>query len=105
MLAALASSVARVRPQIAIEAPAAAQSSAVARPIPRLPPVMTTMLPSRASISGRLLLALSHVAEVRFAVKPAADAVDRDDVGRRDAREVDRRAVTLDQPRRFLLRL
>jgi hypothetical protein len=44
-------SVASVLPQIAIDAPDAAQSCAVMRPMPRLPPVITATFPSSKRIA------------------------------------------------------
>src|SRR5205085_3225658 len=89
-----------VRPQIAMFAPSPANNPAVARPMPRLPPVTTATLPSSRPISGA---ASRHVTVMRLSMHAAADCIDGDDVSRTHTCEVDFKSVTLDQPCRLLL--
>src|SRR5258705_10821113 len=82
-----------LRAQSASAAPSRANSSAAARPIPLLPPVMTTVLPSK--IPTRSTRRLRHIAKCGFAMHAASDGIDCDDVARCDACEIDVRTVTL----------
>src|SRR3954462_9131611 len=83
-------------------APSRANNPAVARPMPRLPPVTTAILPSSRPMSGA---ASRHVAVMRLAMHAAPDRIDGDHIRGADARKVDFESIALNQPRRFFLRL
>src|SRR5262249_46088516 len=100
-----ASSVACVRPHSASAAPSCANSSAVTRPMPRLPPVMTATFPSRMPMlfPPAFGVAADYEREACLTVHATPDRVDRHYVVRAHAGEVDLRPVAFHEPGCLLL--
>src|SRR5688572_22862228 len=86
--AAVASRSSLPREQIAILAPSAANSSAIALPSPLLPPVMSTTFPSRPSSTPTLLRAKDWGLDERFRGPIPADRDPRDRSAARHLPEV-----------------